>query len=533
MARLKSPPGWHRLFGENRWLEVAAWVGVVFLLPLTSFPLVQQLSHSELVAPASIIPLLVLIPIWFLPYLLRRGDIPRQALPIFGFALAALAACAAAFLTETPAFKNFSILPRELQALVTLGVGLTFYLVCATWPRSDERLRLTLQVLNFAGLMIILWSLIQAYFWYGHGHYPSKLNQIQRFFSIKDLYPQRVTGFAYEPSWLAHLLNLSFLSFWLAATLKRYSAHRFRIFFFTFENLLLLGGLVVLALSFSRIGWLAFFLGVAYILLGFHNWLVQRILRWMLHRFTVRLSRLWLLRVGLNLGITLALMIGYTASLVGVAAVASRFDRRIAYLFEPPDPAGGSGIFAIANHLAFAERVIYWATGWEIFNHHPVLGVGLGNAGYYFQQEMPAYGFYLPEINDLFFRLNYLPNTKSLWVRLVAETGLVGLAFFVAWLYVLWQSARFLLHSENRLEQTFGLSGSLTLVILMIEGFSIDSFALPYLWFSLGLLTAAASLRQKKLRAAHVQMVSEAGSLSEAESPSEAESLREKPGGTA
>jgi hypothetical protein len=107
------------------------------------------------------------------------------------------------------------------------------------------------------------------------------------------------------------------------------------------------------------------------------------------------------------------------------------------------------------------------------------------------------------------------------------------LAFFVAWLYVLWQSARFLLHSENRLEQTFGLSGSLTLVILMIEGFSIDSFALPYLWFSLGLLTAAASLRQKKLRAAHVQMVSEAGSLSEAESPSEAESLREKPGGTA
>jgi O-antigen ligase len=279
----------------------------------------------------------------------------------------------------------------------------------------------------------------------------------------------------------------------------------------------------------------AFFLGVAYILMGFNGWLVQRILRWMLSRFKVRPSpgrrsvgpaRLWLLKTGLSLVITLTLMGGYVASLRGLAVVASRYDYRIAQLFAPQDPASWSSIFEIASHLAFAERVVYWATGWEIFNHHPILGVGLGNAGFYFQEEIPSFGYLLTEINDLFFRLNYLPNTKSLWSRLAAETGLVGLAFFAAWLYVLWQSARFLRRSENRLEQTFGLAGSLTLVILMVEGFSIDSFALPYLWFSLGLLTAAASLRQKKLSAARTPMASGA------EIPSGAGSLRQTQGGT-
>jgi hypothetical protein len=35
------------------------------------------------------------------------------------------------------------------------------------------------------------------------------------------------------------------------------------------------------------------------------------------------------------------------------------------------------------------------------------------------------------------------------------------------------------------------LMGKLAIIALIFEGFSVDSFALPYLWFGLGLVTAA------------------------------------------
>lgn len=143
-----------------------------------------------------------------------------------------------------------------------------------------------------------------------------------------------------------------------------------------------------------------------------------------------------------------------------------------------------------ANRLVFAERVVFWQTGYEVFNDYPVLGVGIGNAGYYFPEKMPAFGYGLTEVSRLLFEYSGLPNTKSMWTRLAAETGLIGLSLFLTWLAVLWFSGRSLKHSTNRLTQAIGLFGLFVMVGLLIEGFSVDTFALPYFWLSLGILTA-------------------------------------------
>jgi len=84
-----------------------------------------------------------------------------------------------------------------------------------------------------------------------------------------------------------------------------------------------------------------------------------------------------------------------------------------------------------------------------------------------------------------------LPNLMSLWIRLLAETGIIGFALFVSWLVVLGASAAALERSTDRRLQVLGLAGQFALIALLGEGLSIDSFALPYLWLTFGLMTAA------------------------------------------
>ena len=145
---------------------------------------------------------------------------------------------------------------------------------------------------------------------------------------------------------------------------------------------------------------------------------------------------------------------------------------------------------AYANQLIFAERVVYWKTGWDIWNDHP-LGVGLGNAGYYFPQKMSAFGWGLLETNTVMSRMAGIPNVKSLWVRLLAETGIAGFALYVSWLFSVWKSAAGLNKEAPAALRIAGLAGQLAIVALLVEGFSLDTFGLPYLWLTFGLAVAA------------------------------------------
>ncbi len=385
--------------------------------------------------------------------------------------------------------KGKSVLSRELQELLTLMIGMAFYLVVSAWPRTEERLRLSLQALNFAGLVVITWSLVQAFFWYSRHSYPSFMYQVQSRFSLNFFYTYRMVGFAFEPSWLAHMLNMAFLPFWLSPSIHRSSVHRFRLWKLSFENMLLAGGAVVLFLSYSRVGWLAFVLAMAYLLVKGTLWLAQRLQTIIMRRIETRPPWRWLLRTGLWIVILVSFFAVYTGSVLGLAYAGSKVDYRLQHLFQLPNPTQVTSFYDYANYLGFAERVVYWATGWAIFNDHPFLGVGIGNAGYYFPEYMPAFAYTLPEIDTLFNYNTYLPNIKSMWSRLLAETGIIGFAFFVSWLFVLWQTGRALQKSSSSLLRTAGLAGALALVAFLIEGFSINSFALPYLWFSMGLLT--------------------------------------------
>jgi hypothetical protein len=355
----------------------SSWLLLVFLLPITSMPLVANLTGSSGVAVPSGLILLFMIVVWLIPNIIKGKPLPRQSLPLLGFAFVAVIACVLAFFFPIPPFKDINPIKNELKELLTLGVGVCFYLIAATWPADENRLRNTLRCINWSGALVLLWSAVQLFVWYTSKRYPGWVWDIQAVFSIGTLYRQRPAGFTLEPSWLANQLNMLYLPMWLAATVKRNSAHNFSFRQITFENFLLVFGVVIMFMSLSRIGLLAFLLMLAYLLirgsLGLTKWLQAKF-----YGIKTDLSQKWAARRRLIFVVIFSLLIiSYLAVFSGVAVALTRIDPRMGKLFQF-NASRDNPILSYANQLLFASRIAYWQAGWDIFNDQPIIGVGLG-----------------------------------------------------------------------------------------------------------------------------------------------------------
>lgn len=473
-----------------------AWVLMIIMLPITSMPLIVKLIGSDTVGTPSGIVLLYLVVSWLVPFIIQRGSFPKQCVPLLGFSLIAILSTAIASFLNISTYKSIDITRNELEALVTLGIGLSYYFIAAIWPSDSNRLKSTTRCLNWIGLLVISWSIAQFLVSAKEGGYPQWMRDIHDIYSVAPLYLRRVTGFTLEPSWLAHQLNMLFLPIWLASTVRKYTAHSFSALGLTFENLLLIGGAAVLILTFSRVGLLAFLLMIAYLFICANLRLTRKLQSFILSRWHRSSNIQRKGKVIITIGIVTLFIVIYLVVLIGLGVVLSRIDPRMEDLFRFSFKMDNA-ILRYANKLNFATRLIYWQAGWDTFNDYPWLGVGLGNAGFFFMEKMSTYAWRLVEVRDLVYRTTNLLNTKSLWVRLLAETGIVGFAFFVAWFYILWQSANNIENNDSSMLRMWALSGKLIIIGFFIEGFSIDSFAIPYLWFSLGLLTSVCALASR------------------------------------
>jgi hypothetical protein len=476
-----------------------AWAGVILLLPVTSLPLLSALAGESMVAPASFIPLIWLIVFWFILYIIKKGTLPREAVPFLLFISVAIVASASAFFIRIPAFKTDSIPLSETKAVATLLVGSLFYLVTAGWLlKPTGRLNLTLKLINIGGAIMLTWSIAQGVFIFFYGaKFPAPMLHFQSLISVSGFYPTRMTGFAFEPSWLGQQLNLLYLPYWLAATLTGTSAFSFRIWKFRLENFLLVIGAVIQFLS-SRIGTLSFLFILAFFVIYIGWLLVKRVRKWSTVRSPDPSKFIYrLFNALVPAGILLAILGVFFLAAVALVFAISQVDPRLARLFQISSVSQvkelTANIYVLFSYLAFAERYVFWVAGWTVFNLHPILGVGLGNAGFFFTNALPAYSWHLPEVVNLLFRAAVLPNIKSLWVRLLAETGIVGFSAFIAWCYTLVRSGWRLRHDPRPVFKMIGWFGIFVLIDLIFEGFSTDTFALPYLWVSLGILCAAAA----------------------------------------
>jgi O-Antigen ligase len=475
-----------------QWFEIASAIIValaVLLLPVTSQPTLARLMGHSLVAPPAILVIGLLGLFWLPVFFIKGGKVPAETRPFIAFVLAALISSLAAYFIKFPAYRNFTALDVEKDALLTFAIAVGVYFLFALWFRTPRHLKLAAILVNASGFILVAWCLTQLYVILGAGgEYPGWMVRIQFWASVRSLldhtFLTRVGGFAYEPSWLAHQLNVLFIPFWFAATVTGYSSVR-KLAGVSLENILLAGGVVAMIFSFSRVGLLALLLMSAYALWRLHVHSLSRLQK----RFN------WKMTFWMRVLVVAGMLLVYALIILGILKLMGHVDARFNRLFALQDIP--LSLFELASKVDFAERVVYWANGFQTFARYPLLGVGLGNTGFFFAQHLPLIAKRLNEITYVLTYETYLPNVKSLWVRVMSETGLIGFSFFCTWLYLLWHAGK---HLERQALKEFRLFGWMSFFVIMAflaEGFSIDSFALPYLWVSLGLVTAASAVARK------------------------------------
>ena len=489
------------------------WAIGLICLPITSFPLLSDIS-SGIVAPLSILPFVILLILWALPLIFRKGELPKETIPLLAFTLAAIISCAAAFFIFIPGFKGKSVPGQEVRSLLTMAVGIIFYLVTTTWIKNPDKLKNTWKYITIGGIISLAWTGVQAFYILRQvNEYPLWLDRVQSLLVVHSVAFSskygRVNGLTYEASWFAHQMVIIYLPIWIAASYYRTSAFSFRIFRISIENILLIFGLIAFFLSSPRIGLVSLLLMTVYVFmrlnLVIHHRIVDRIShsKQFLKRDTPKYHKT-LIQFLTSASIILA----YVLILAGVVFFAIQRDWRLTTLMNnPPTVSEIVGLLTldqntlleVSHRFIFLERMVYWLNGWNVFNHYPWFGVGLGNAGFFFPQYAPSMGWATFEIRNVLYYLTQLPNVKSLWFRLLAETGLVGFSLFITWLYILFQSSRFSQHNQDAAIKTFGFAGQLALLAFIGEGLSIDSFAMPYIWVMAGIIAAIAMIYRREL----------------------------------
>lgn len=475
------------LLSLSRWRGWnAVWAVFIFLLPFTSMPFIVRLVHSDVVAAPSALILLILVFGWAVPRIILRTRIPDTIRPFIFFVLIAALCTLISFFYQIPYFKGKDVFSPSISAFLTLLIGFSFCLVSALWNSDSQKMKRTLQIINVSGAVVVLWTLMQAFFWYKDQRYPEWMREIQFTLSVGSLYRQRFVGFTLEPSWLAHQMNLLYLPWWFAASVTGYSAFSRKWKGLTVERFLFFFGALVLFLTLSRVGLVAFLLTIIFFALRLaHSGTERLILKIETNRESGSFSKKH--RRFLSIFAFLFVLIVVAALGFFVLYLLTKLDYRMANLFNLNWRGRSDPIFYLSEQLSLAARFVYWDAGWQIFDWFPLFGVGLGHAGFYMPDALTAYAYRLVEVRELLYRSDILMNIKSIWIRILAETGIVGFTFFFLWiLKTFWSAYRCTLNTAL-LRKTVGWMGCFSIIAFLLEGFSLDTFALPYFWFTMGM----------------------------------------------
>jgi hypothetical protein len=288
----------------------------------------------------------------------------------------------------------------------------------------------------------------------------SFINAFMSFFSYKLSIPGRVSMLTLEPSWAGDILVLFYIPLFLSIILYKENFKK-RISLISF--LFLITSIILLFFTKSAGAITAFIFMIFYLL-------IPRIKKQIYHKEIIKII--------IFLMIILIVLVFTT----DINHIFGRFYN----IFKTLTTS------RISDGSAFV-RSAYWYGGLMVFINNPIMGVGWGSSGFYFPEFIPEkmkigeVALYLSE------ELAVIPNIKSLLIRIMAESGIIGLVIFSVFIFKVFQKTKDSYdYSSNNVIKLFV---RLSILGLLVESFSIDTFGFIYPWLQIGLLIG---LRNRK-----------------------------------
>jgi hypothetical protein len=464
-------------------LENAArvlWAAVLLTLPVTSFRYFPFMGAETYVRPLSAYPLALLLIVLFVQFLRdhKRLTWTGAFTPLSAFVLATLAATVIGVLFAPLVLRGQAYWGRAIRAWATLIIGLAFFISAVWMNRADEELRFTVKWMLAGFVLDILWSGLQGATFYLHMLPKPLVTHWQLVFSMRELIrTNRISGMAYEPAWLAGEIATIYLPWLFASLLTRVRMTRFK----WFELVLLVCAALLLLATFSRGGLATVGATVVLTLLFIGGEYIRAARNWFVSGF--RNAKGWILRVVM----ILAVMI----SIFGALLFLSR-KNYISRLWNTQ--ATSVQDFLIQNSAGARAAYIWGALG--AYRDHPWTGVGLGADGFYIYQNLPDWIMTMvPEIASQLSPTSALyPNAKNLYVRLLAETGLIGFVLFLAFQLFILGDTIAALRQRVALWRYLGIAALFSWLGIIFYNMTQDSFATPFIWLNLGILVGMSAL---------------------------------------
>jgi O-antigen ligase len=456
-------------------IDKILWIALLLLVPVSASPLLP-FGSGTLVRPLSFAPaLLILLLAAFRTIVMKQRPRSRDGngWPLLLFTMY-VAIGGLVFLSNAPdqAFKGQTPLDSFIRALATLLVGLIFYYVARLNIRTTQDVCKALKFL-FLGLSLsIAFAVLQVIAIVQRG---TMLREVQ---ALTDVFAvhyaglmNRAQGMSFEPSWLATQIVLLMIPPLVARFLSHQAApckppdkRNYAI---------ALGGLATaltgLLCAGSRFGL------VAAVLI----FLLAGILALKEGHMLAAFAFIAVLLVG-GAGIA---AFGALSAGAGAGYVVGP----VAYLVEGSVDTDDQDLTtALSDTLEVAGRAAAAQAAFNLWRDHPMFGVSLGNNYRYFGRYAPdwAYDTGLFASGTMEGAAWLDPNSpekgnaKNLFLRLLSETGLVGLVLFGFF----FARQVFQFRPKDKFFAYFRITAAAALVFSF---FNQDSFADPCQWLVL------------------------------------------------
>ena len=409
-------------------IERMLWTLLLLTVPVSATPLLP-FGSGTLARPLAAFPAAFLLLIAAFRIMFLRQ---RPALTADGFRLLALfsaylliSGLILASLAPPEVFKGQTPMDSFLRALVTWAMGLAFYLTARLHIRSDRDIRHALGCLFIGMGASIAFAALQLAAIVAQGDMLRAVQAITDLFAVHyDGLKSRAQGMTFEPSWLASQIIVFLMPALIASSISRQDfvgipagrGHRLRLIW---GFAIAIGGLLC---SGSRSG----LAGVA-VMLVVSGFLAAR-------RGHMRVATGFLLLLVAGGGGLVAM------SNLGAGAGASYVVGPVAYIADPAylESAGTDLTANVSDTLTVAGRIAAAEAAGGMWLDHPLFGVSLGNDYRYFGKYAPDWAFATGMFTSgakegegwLDPNSPEKGNAKNFFLRLLAETGLVGFLLF-------------------------------------------------------------------------------------------------------